>query len=333
MINEVLSDSQRLDKNQKPAQNMFMLSDKFLATERAACASLETRLRNLAEKAASRSTFHVKEKQFQWCSDGSIPSSTLTKDGQIMGSAAKNGTSHCLKTSSSQHSGEFQSADSSKPACAGFTDISSLLCAGDENEPRVINGAGNSKTASNVVKRVDSAPKSEAEKMGIFLRSPKKSDTLKDTNKQKSQFSLEEEDIERVLGLIESLEARNSFLSKNLVSRDAEFKDARTRLEELEDVLTLAKVENSVQSVGSLHTAAKIRLDSEELKARESELKAAYRRMSELQRDSEAIILQKHVSSHKVIIMMFSSNEDVVLKLIKLSSSRTQPVGMFFVGT
>jgi hypothetical protein len=298
MINEVLSDSQRLDKNEKPAQNIFMLSDKFLATERAACASLETRLRNLAEKAASRSTFQVKEKQLQWRSDGSIPSSTLTKEGQIMGSAVRNRTIHCLKTSSSQHSGEFQSSDSSKHACAGFTDISSLLCAGDENEPRVINGAKNSKTASNAVKRVDSAPKSEAEKMGIFLRSPKKSDTLKDTYKQKSQFSLEEEDIERVLGLIESLEARNTFLSKNLVSREAEFKDARTRLEELEDVLTLAKVENSVQSVGSLHTAAKIRLDSEELKARESELKAAYRRMSELQRDSEAINLQKHVSSY-----------------------------------
>jgi hypothetical protein len=296
MINEVLSDSQRLDKNQKPAENIFMLSDKFLATERAACASLETRLRNLAEKAASRSTFQVKEKQLQWRSDGSIPSSTSAKEGQIIGSAVKNRTSHCQKTSSSQLSREFQSADSSKHACAGFTDISSVLCAGDENEPRVINGAGNSKTASNVGKRVDNAPKSEAEKMGIFLRSPKKSDTLKDTNKQKSQFSLEEEDIERVLGLIESLEARNTFLSKNLVSRDAEFKDARTRLEELEDVLTLAKVENSVQSVGSLHTAAKIRLDSEELKARESELKAAYRRMSELQRDSEAIILQKHVS-------------------------------------
>ena len=132
--------------------------------------------------------------------------------------------------------------------------------------------------------------------MGIFLRSPKKSDTKKDSIKLKSHFSLEEEDIERVLGLIESLEARNTYLSKNLVSRDAEFKDARTRLEELEDVLTLAKVENNAQNVGSLHAAAKIRLDNEELKARESELKVTYRRLSELQRDSEVTILHKHVS-------------------------------------
>lgn len=198
----------------------------------------------------------------------------------------------------SQYSGEFPSTDSAKHPCAGFIDISSMICAGDENEPRVINGAGTSKTVCQVGKRVDCAPKSEVEKMGIFLRSPKKSDPKKDSSKLKSHFSLEEEDIERVLGLIESLEARNTFLSKNLLSRDAEFKDARTRLEELEDVLTLAKVENSVQNAGSLHTAAKIRLDSEELKARESELKVTYRRLSELQRDSEATILQKHVSSY-----------------------------------
>ena len=82
MINEFLTDSQRLDKKKEPAQNPFMLSDKFLATERAACASLEMRLRNLAEKAASRGTFKGKEKQLQWRGGGSLPGSSLTKQGQ-----------------------------------------------------------------------------------------------------------------------------------------------------------------------------------------------------------------------------------------------------------
>ena len=84
MINNMFSsDSKRLEKSKEPALSPFMLSDRFLATERAACASLEMRLRNLAEKAAARSTFSGREKQLQWRGGGFLPSSSSTEEGQL----------------------------------------------------------------------------------------------------------------------------------------------------------------------------------------------------------------------------------------------------------
>lgn len=83
MINELSNDSQRFDKNQEHVQNPFLLSDKFLATERAACASLEVRLRNLAEKAASRSIFTGREKQLQWRSSEPLPSFSSAEEGHL----------------------------------------------------------------------------------------------------------------------------------------------------------------------------------------------------------------------------------------------------------
>ena len=116
--------------------------------------------------------------------------------------------------------------------------------------------------------------------MGIFLRSPKKSDGKNLASSGKPPFSLEEEDIERVLGLIESLEARNTFLSQNLQSRNAEYKETRNRLEELEDVLTVVSKDDAQNN--TLQASS-----SEQLKAREIELEAAYWRLAEMQKETD----------------------------------------------
>ena len=55
--------------------NPLLITDKFLATERAACASLELRLRNLAEKAASRAAFTEAPKPTHWHRIGSLSNS------------------------------------------------------------------------------------------------------------------------------------------------------------------------------------------------------------------------------------------------------------------
>lgn len=178
------------------------------------------------------------------------------------------------------------SIDNGKFRNGAFSDIS-LLPQYDENQQPGSHFRSGSVRSSREFERIsDGPPKSEAELMGIFLRSPKKSDGRNLTSSGKSPFSLEEEDIERVLGLIESLEARNTFLSQNLQFRDAEYKETRNRLEELEDVLTVVSKSDKSQSDVAPNNMPNAS-GNEQLKAREIELEAAYWRLSEMQKETD----------------------------------------------
>jgi hypothetical protein len=79
-----MHDSYVLENSQLPGQNPLQISDQFLATERAACASLEMRLRSLAEKAASRSTYTEKQKSSQWHQSPSLSNSPARIRGKFM---------------------------------------------------------------------------------------------------------------------------------------------------------------------------------------------------------------------------------------------------------
>ena len=70
-----VSNEYKADSNPMSGMNPLLITDKFLATERAACASLEMRLRNLAEKAASRTTFTEANKPSHWHRVGSLSNS------------------------------------------------------------------------------------------------------------------------------------------------------------------------------------------------------------------------------------------------------------------
>lgn len=61
-----VSDEYKVEIHPTLGMNPLLITDKFLATERAACASLEMRLRNLAEKAASRAAFTETPKATHW---------------------------------------------------------------------------------------------------------------------------------------------------------------------------------------------------------------------------------------------------------------------------
>lgn len=172
------------------------------------------------------------------------------------------------------------SIDGGKYRDEAFSEIS-LLPQLEEN-PGSHHRSGSLPSSRELERTPDGPPKSEAELMGIFLRSPKKSDGKYLASSGKPPFSLEEEDIERVLGLIESLEARNTFLSQNLQFRDAEYQETRNRLEELEDVLTVVTKDDVPDS--TLHASS-----IEQLKAREIELEAAYWRLAEMQKETDLI--------------------------------------------
>lgn len=79
-----MHDSYILENSQLPGQNPLLISDQFLATERAACASLEMRLRSLAEKAASRSTYTDKQKSTQWHQSLSLTNSPARIKGKFI---------------------------------------------------------------------------------------------------------------------------------------------------------------------------------------------------------------------------------------------------------
>jgi hypothetical protein len=79
-----MHDSYVLENSQLPGQNPLQINDQFLATERAACASLEMRLRSLAEKAASRSTYTEKQKSSQWHQSLSLTNSPARIKGKLI---------------------------------------------------------------------------------------------------------------------------------------------------------------------------------------------------------------------------------------------------------
>jgi hypothetical protein len=79
-----MHDSYVLENSQLPGRNPLQISDQFLATERAACASLEMRLRSLAEKAASRSTYTEKQKSSQWHQSLSLTNSPARIKGKLI---------------------------------------------------------------------------------------------------------------------------------------------------------------------------------------------------------------------------------------------------------
>jgi hypothetical protein len=191
--------------------------------------------------------------------------------------------------------------DSGKFRNVVFSDVSLLSSIDDISLQNSHFRSGSVRSSREFDRSTDGPPKSEAELMGIFLRSPKKSDGRNASTSGKSPFSLEEEDIERVLGLIESLEARNTFLSQNLQFRDAEYKETRTRLEELEDVLTVANEKENTYGDCEAKTSGNVSSFNDQLKAREIELEAAYWRLSEMQRDFDEKLRQ-----NKVIPLFFN---------------------------
>ena len=250
------------------------ITDKFLATERAACATLETRLRNLAERAASKNTFSDKRRPPSHCNDpGSNPVSNgrsnvrpslfLTNPKLYSGVDNKENAHRNVREYSEKKFGGLAFREISLESNIDDVDkVSSGLRKGSYDNRSENNGSPSC-----------SIPKLPRTPDGKFEFRPK------------SPFSLEEEDIERVLGLIESLEARNIFLSQNLSFRDAEYKETRTRLEELEDVLTV--VNDKDKSLGTSDQSTGDYLLKEQLRSMEVKLIELQQNLLEVQKEAK----------------------------------------------
>ena len=284
------------ESGKRPTSTSINITDKFLASERAACATLETRLRNLAERAASRKVFSEKPNVSRNRNEGAVSPmvmrmKSLAQSGlHLMNNEKENSlqvNDKDIGSRKSEESSEVKSLrDGRFRAAAPFSDISL------ESNIDSVNGTKkeNANKQSNHLKEGDNRrniPKS------IPMTSQGKHDV-----RSKSPFSLEEEDIERVLGLIESLESRNIFLAQNLDFRDAEYKETRTRLEELEDVLTVA---HDNEKNEKLSTAAGISVEmallNEQLKNTETELKLTQQRLKSTEKVVEEKLHKNEVGS------------------------------------
>ena len=250
------------------------ITDKFLAAERAACATLETRLTNLAERAAARSSYsdksrpsnHPNDSQSSPAPNGASkgrPSLFLSNPKLYSSVANKENNGRIIREITER---KFGGVAFSEISLESHTDDVSKVGSGFRN------GSHDSQSEIDGISK-DSIPN--------FPRTPEG----KLEFRPKSPFSLEEEDIERVLGLIESLEARNVFLSQNLSFRDAEYKETRTRLEELEDVLTIANDKDRSSNV--IDNSTEDSLLKERLRHMEAKLIELHQKLSETVKDAE----------------------------------------------
>ena len=265
------------------------ITDKFLAAERAACATLETRLTNLAERAAARNNFNDKSRPSNYSNDsGSSPAPNGVSKGRpsLFLSTPKLYSSVENKENNNLNMREISER---KFGGVAFSEISLESRSDDVGQV----GGGFRNCSYDSKSEIDGTSK---DSIPNFSRTPEG----KLEFRPKSPFSLEEEDIERVLGLIESLEARNIFLSQNLSFRDAEYKETRSRLEELEDVLTVANEKD--RSLNAIDSSTEDSLLKERLTHMEAKLIELHHKLSEAVKDAEEkarsnMVGRKHYSS------------------------------------
>ena len=317
------------------------MTNKFLENERAACATLETRLRNLAEKAAMKNSFSSSfNSTLNTLNNEANPSTNMEDSSRIPSSNKKKTFSHVENKENSNGNKEHSSAGKHLPggllgsASGGATgvkfrnvgfsegsDLDDISSVGDFMRRSPIrrrkhtedNEENDGNEEVNGFGRIEGKQGKDGKDGTPYgLRTP---DTKgKKELCPKSPFSLEEEDIERVLGLIESLEARNVFLTDNLSYRDAECKQTRTRLEELEDVLTVRKTDEREKKDGKDDKNGNERNGKDKVDERSTESSSVdsqnYKALNEQLRSAQVELSR----SHNVLLEMKEHSDETEKK-------------------
>jgi hypothetical protein len=267
------------------ATTQIQITDKFLETERAACATLEKRLKNLAERATSRNLFFETSSFFEK-QKTSLQSPVKTKSlfhhhphhskiapldikftSPSLVSAANDkentsgdmSTSHVINKDEKRNQTVLQNKHSRDMNIEGSIDSSvndaellSEIERINEIAETVLELENIKKKKNQKIEKIEKSEKIENDDKSVEKEYKKESleigserDLLSPTvpNKksskisQQSPFNVEEDDVEHVLGLIESLESRNQFLTNKLGYKNAEYTDLQSRLKESEDLL------------------------------------------------------------------------------------------------